>query len=99
MTAQRANIIGTGLVGGSIGFALRAHGWYVTGTDTDSTRAARAQEVGAIDAVGLDPDAAITFLAVPVQAIPDAARRALEATAGYVTDVGSVKGSVLDAVD
>src|SRR5204862_3572985 len=51
------------------------------------------------DAIGVDPDAAITFVAVPVGSIPDAARDALARTAGYVTDVGSVKGTILDAVD
>src|SRR4051794_26816610 len=99
MTATRANVIGTGLIGGSIGLALRAQGWHVSGTDAQPERAARAVELGAVDAVGIDPDATITFVAVPVQAIPDAARQALAATSGYVTDVGSVKGSVLEAVD
>jgi prephenate dehydrogenase len=55
--------------------------------------------LGALDAVGLDPTASITFVAVPVQSIPAAARDALAATTGFVTDVGSVKGSVVDAVD
>src|SRR5436190_20500239 len=99
MTARRANVIGTGLIGGSIGLALRAQGWHVTGTDANTARAAHAVELGVLDAVGVDADAAITFLAVPVRAIPDAARNALDHTSGVVTDVGSVKGSVLEAVD
>jgi len=99
MEPSRANIIGTGLIGGSIGLALRAQGWHVSGTDADEARAARAVELGALDAVGLDPSASITFIAVPVQSIPDAAHEALTTTSGYVTDVGSVKGSVLDAID
>jgi len=99
VAASRANVIGTGLIGGSIGLALREQGWYVTGSDANAARAARAVELGALDAVGLDADATVTFIAVPVQAIPNAARQALETTTGYVTDVGSVKGSVLDAVD
>jgi len=99
MEPSRANIIGTGLIGGSIALALRAQGWHVSGTDADGARAARAVELGALDAVGLDPSASITFIAVPVQSIPDAAHEALTTTSGYVTDVGSVKGSVLDAID
>ncbi|MEY2421298.1 MAG: prephenate dehydrogenase [Acidimicrobiaceae bacterium] len=99
MTVQRANVIGTGLIGGSIGLALRGLGWHVSGTDADLSRAERARELGALDEVGLDPSASITFVAVPVRSIPDAARQALDATTGYVTDVGSVKGSVLEAVD
>ena len=93
-----ANIIGTGLIGGSIGLGLRAAGWHVSGIDLDEIRADRAKELGAIDTVGLDAGAAITFVAVPVQAIPAAARRALDATSGVVTDVGSVKASVVQAV-
>jgi len=96
---SRANIIGTGLVGASIGFGLRHLGWHVTGSDADTDRAEQARVRGALDDVGIDPDAAITFVAVPVQSIPDAARHALATTSGYVTDVGSVKGSVVEAVD
>ena len=99
MADGRANIIGTGLIGGSIGLALRRAGWHVTGSDADPSRPARAMELGALDAAGFDADAAITFVAVPVQSIPDLARRALTETKGFVTDVGSVKGSVVDAVD
>ena len=94
-----ANIIGTGLIGGSIGLGLRAIGWHVSGTDADDSRADRAKQLGAIDTVGLDAGADITFVAVPVQAIPAAARHALDATGGVVTDVGSVKASVVGAVD
>ena len=99
MASARANVIGTGLIGGSIGLALRALGWHVSGTDADAARAERARELGAVDEVGIDSAASITFVAVPVQSIPDAVKQALAATTGYVTDVGSVKGSVLDAID
>jgi prephenate dehydrogenase len=98
VTARRAGVVGTGLIGGSIGLALRRRGWHVTGDDRDPARAARALELGALDAVGLDPDAEITFLATPVQAVADAARAALAAGPGIVTDVGSVKSSIVAAV-
>ena len=38
--ARRAGIVGTGLIGGSIGLALRQRGWHVTGDDRDADRAA-----------------------------------------------------------
>ena len=85
-------IVGTGLIGGSIGLALRARGWHVTGTDRDADRATRALALGAIDAVGVDPDAEVTFVATPVRAIADAVRAALGAGAGVVTDVGQREG-------
>jgi prephenate dehydrogenase len=99
VTAGRANVIGTGLIGGSIGLALRRLGLRVTGTDVDADRADRARALGALDDVGLAPEADITFVAVPVGAIPTEVARALEETSGLVTDVGSVKGSITDAID
>jgi prephenate dehydrogenase len=98
VAARRAGVVGTGLIGGSIGLALRQRGWHVTGSDLDPTRAARALELGALDAVGADPDAEITFLAIPVKAVAGAALAALDATAGVVTDVGSVKATIMSAV-
>jgi prephenate dehydrogenase len=90
--------VGTGLIGGSIGMRLRAVGWHVTGRDADAKRAERALELGALDAVGDDAEASITFVATPVHAIPGEARRALGAGGGLVTDVGGVKASIVEAV-
>jgi prephenate dehydrogenase len=95
---RRAAVVGTGLIGGSIGLALRARGWHVTGDDADPHTASAALAAGALDAVGHDPDAEVTFVAVPVGSVPDAARVAL-AGGGVVTDVGSVKSPVVAAVD
>jgi prephenate dehydrogenase len=98
MTGRRANVVGVGLIGGSIGLALRARGWIVTGTDDDPARLDRAVAMGAIDERGLDPTAEVTFVAVPVLAVAGAVRRALTETGGLVTDVGSVKAPIVDAV-
>lgn len=95
---RRAGLVGTGLIGGSIGRALRGAGWHVTGTDRDAARVERALELGVIDAAGVDPEAELTFIAVPVSAVPEAARHAL-AHGGVVTDVGSVKARVVAEVD
>ena len=95
---RRAAVVGTGLIGGSIGLALRKQGWHVTGRDLDDQRSAQALEQGALDAIGDDPAAEITFVCVPVSSIADAAREAL-AAGGVVTDVGGVKAPVVTAVD
>jgi len=96
---RRANIIGTGLIGGSVGLALRTRGWHVTGDDADADAARRASELGAVDAIGVDPAADLTFVAAPVRAITSEAGRALAATTGgVVTDVGSVKASIVDQI-
>jgi prephenate dehydrogenase len=72
-----AAIIGTGLIGGSIGMALRRQGWWVTGSDHDHARAERALLLGAIDRVGADPSAAVTFIAVPAGAVAAVAQAVL----------------------
>jgi prephenate dehydrogenase len=98
VATHRAAIVGTGLIGGSIGLALRRKGWHVSGHDQDEGTAERALELGALDAVGRDPHAEITFLATPVRSVAMAAREALATGPGIVTDVGSVKASIVDAV-
>ena len=79
--------------------ALRAQGWHVTGRDHDKARAEMALSLGALDAVGTDDAAAVTFVATPVSAVVGEARRALSPPAGVVTDVGSVKAPIVAAVD
>jgi prephenate dehydrogenase len=96
---RRANVIGLGLIGGSVALGLRDRGWYVTGDDADGVIAQRALDGAVVDALGLDPAAEITFVAVPVLAAADQAKRALAETAGAVTDVGSVKAAICAAVD
>lgn len=91
---RRAQVVGTGLIGGSIGLALKGGGWFVTGSDRDAGSAERALALGAIDAVGEDPAAELTFVATPVGAVPAAAR----GRGGVVTDVGSVKAPIVAAV-
>ena len=95
---RRAAVVGTGLIGGSIALALRKQGWHVTGRDLDGRRASQALEQGALDAIGEDPEAEVTFICVPVSSIADEAGAAL-AGGSVVTDVGGVKGPVVAAVD
>jgi len=96
---RRANVIGLGLIGGSIALALQERGWTVSGDDARHPTLLAALERGVIDATGLDPQAEITFVAVPVLAVGDQVGRALATTTGLVTDVGSVKGPVCRAHD
>ncbi|MFN0027684.1 MAG: prephenate dehydrogenase [Acidimicrobiales bacterium] len=98
-SGRRANIVGLGLIGGSIGLALRQRGWTVSGQDRNEDRHDQAMAGGVIDRVGLDPTAEITFVATPVGALSDAVTEALAHTSGLVTDVGSVKAPVVSAVD
>lgn len=102
-TAGRAEVVGTGLIGGSIGLALRARGWHVTGHDADPERAKRALSLGALDTIGEDPDAEVVFVATPLHAVAGEASAALGRGSGparaVVSDVAGVKGPVVAAVD
>jgi prephenate dehydrogenase len=95
--APRAEIVGTGLIGGSIGLALRTRGWHVSGWDADPARAARAAEVGALDTVGPDPSASITFVATPAGAVVEVASGLLDGRR-VVTDVAGIKGPIVDSL-
>ena len=98
-TARRANVAGLGLIGGSIALALRQRGWHVTGDDLDQQRVERALTMKAIDVAGFDANARITFVATPVLAVVDRVKRALAESSGLVTDVGSVKNGITEAID
>ncbi len=97
---RRASVIGAGLIGGSIGMALRDRGWHVSATDLDDAAVARGIEIGAFDAAGLDGDADVVFVATPVDAVVAAVRIALDACPhAIVTDVGGVKAAIVDGLD
>ncbi len=71
----RALVVGTGLIGGSVGLGLRARGWHVTGRDADPGRAAEAVRLGALDAVGDDPGAELVVVATPLASVAGVAPR------------------------
>jgi prephenate dehydrogenase len=96
---RRAQVVGTGLIGGSVARALRDRGWHVTGRDVEESHARRARELGVIDEVGVDTDAELTVVAVPPAALVTEVRRALADSSGVVTDTGSVKSAVAGAID
>ncbi len=98
MSQGRAVVVGTGLIGGSVGAALRAEDWTVYGVDTDETSLTRAMAIGAIDHVGWPDDADFTVVATPALSITDAVKDALTRTSGPVTDVGSVKAEIAEAI-
>jgi prephenate dehydrogenase len=97
-------LVGTGLIGGSIGLALRRSGVTVCGYDRDAEHGAAAQAAGAVDELAADLASAVstadlTVVAVPVGFVADAVVEALDAGARLVTDVGSVKAPVVAAVE
>ena len=99
----RLAIIGTGLIGASVGLgARRAGGWSVVGFDPDTEALGVAAERGAVDAAAGSveeavADAALAVVATPVATLPAqvAATLAASAEACTVTDVGSTKRAVV----
>jgi len=102
---QRLAIVGTGLIGASVGLAARAAGvGEVRGWDVDPDALAVAAERDAVvpaasleEAVG---DAELAVVAAPVAALPAEVASVLAASGNgtTVTDVGSTKGAVARAV-
>ena len=96
---RRANVLGLGLIGGSIASALRLRGWHVSGADEDQQRESDALARSFIDARGIDRLAEVSFVATPVSQTEQGAKRLLNETRGVVTDVGSVKRPIVEAID
>src|SRR5262245_50877408 len=104
MAFKQITIIGTGLIGGSLGLALKAAGF--TGRIVGCDRQAvldRARSMRAIDGGNEDPVEAIQgseliVLAAPVGAIIDLLERIgpLAPKDALITDVGSTKKEILD---
>lgn len=96
---KRALVVGTGLIGGSIGLALRSRGWHVAGWDADASRTQAALDHGAIDVEGDDETAVLAFVATPAAAVAETARALLKderRPADFVvTDVSGVKAPVV----
>ncbi len=97
MSTPRAIIHGTGLLGASVGLALRSQGWEVAGWDPDPEGLSEAKRRGAIttelDRPGADAD--LVVLAAPPAAIVTTLQD-LD-TDALVTDIASVKGPIVAA--
>jgi prephenate dehydrogenase len=98
--SQRVRIVGTGLIGASLGIALSQAGFQVSLDDPSPTAAALARDLGAgvlaadtiavpdVVVVAAPPDVVADVVAVELSRWPDA----------VVTDAASVKGAVLAAL-
>ena len=95
---RRANVLGLGLIGGSLALALKKNGFHVSGSDENIETSKSALDREIIGAIGVDPLAEISFVATPVSSIPTQATIALAQTKGIVSDVGGVKASVVDSI-
>jgi prephenate dehydrogenase len=96
-------IVGTGLIGASVGLAAQRVGAAVMGWDIDAGALGVAAERGAVSPAGSLAEALagaeLAVVAAPIAALPAQVAAVLEATgeSTTVTDVGSTKASVVAA--
>ncbi len=103
----RLAVIGVGLIGGSLSLALKAAGAVgeVVGIGRGLANLETALRLGVVDRIATDPvagvaEADLVFLATPVLSLPLVAAQVLPAMkpGAIMTDGGSVKGSVIAAI-
>ena len=98
-------VVGLGLIGGSLALDLRAQGLAVRALVHRQATAVRARQRGLADQVSTDPavlaECALVVLALPLDRLLEPSSELLAAlpAGAVVTDVGSVKGPVLDRWD
>jgi prephenate dehydrogenase len=99
---KRVAVLGTGMIGTSIGLAAARAAMQVTGWDLSSEVAARAAASGSITPAGSLEEAVdgadLVVVATPIAAIPETVARALQACAAVVTDAGSIKTHIAHEV-
>lgn len=106
MTPRRILLVGTGLIGGSIGLGLR-EAWtdaHITAIDRDQATAHAAVALGAAHSVGDFPDARdadMAIISVPVGAVEGVLRSLAQhlGPSTLVTDTGSTKAGFLHAAE
>ncbi len=106
---KKISIIGTGLIGGSLGLALRKKAkskYFVTAVGRNIDKLKTAKKMGASDIFTTDlkegvKDADIIVICTPVHLIAPMVKKILPFIkhGAVITDAGSVKGSVLKQVN
>jgi len=105
---DRIAVIGLGVIGGSLGLALKARksAREVVGYDCSPCARQEAEEIGAVDRVAVDlagavEGAEVVILAIPVGKMVEVAEelKRYVKPGAIVTDTGSVKGSLVDAME
>jgi prephenate dehydrogenase len=103
---ERIAILGTGLLGTSVGLAMRAAGFRgaITGWNRGAEGAQAALAMGAVDSIAADPlkaaqESQVVLLGMPIYATLDYMEKlaCLLGSEHLVTDVGSTKGRISEA--
>jgi len=105
VTIKACGIVGVGLMGGSLGLALRARGVSVAAVDENSAALSLALKRGAADSVSAEPSilagAELVVICTPPRAIAAAAARALPhlKQGSLLCDFGSIKAPIVQAIE
>jgi prephenate dehydrogenase len=101
---RAVGIVGTGLIGGSVGMRVRRNGGFVVGYDADTGALARALEIGAIDMAATRDELYAQARTVVIAAHVDGTIAEIDRLksenpirATLIIDVASVKRPVVDA--
>ncbi|WP_299404390.1 prephenate/arogenate dehydrogenase [Acaryochloris sp. IP29b_bin.148] len=99
---MKIGIVGLGLIGGSLAYDLRAVGYNVLGVSRQPQTCKDAVTLGAVDSASPDlaslASADVVFICTPVSVIDAIATRLIPylSPEAILTDVGSVKGAVVN---
>jgi prephenate dehydrogenase len=105
---ERIALVGVGLLGGSLGLAIKERGLAarVAGYVRRATHAAQCEEAGVVNSAGTDlgravEQADLVILCTPIAQMAGLTTKMLPALkrGGIVTDVGSVKASVVSELE
>ncbi|GAA6620047.1 prephenate/arogenate dehydrogenase [Scytonema sp. NUACC26] len=97
-------ILGLGLIGGSLGLDLRSQGHYVLGVSRQESTCQRAKTLGGVDEASVDVSllsaAEVVFICTPLGLIIPTFEQLIAhlPSNAVVTDVGSVKTPVVEAI-
>ena len=101
---MKIGIVGLGLIGGSLAIAFKKAGLSVIGTSRKASTCQTALDRHIVDQAGTDlsllKDADVVFLCTPIDYIIDTAKAVIPHLKpdAVLTDVASVKGSIVEAI-
>jgi arogenate dehydrogenase (NADP+) len=102
---MQIGIVGLGLIGGSLGFDFRAAGHRVLGLSRQSETCQQAITLSAVDEASIDPTllatADVVFLCTPLGVMQQTVKALVPylSSSAILTDVGSVKAAVVEALE
>ena len=101
---MKIGILGLGLIGGSLGLDLRSQGHHLLGVSRRESTCQKALDIGSVDQASVDlkflASADVIFICTPIGLIVPQVEQLMVylPTTAIITDVGSVKALIVEAV-